>query len=153
MELAAPELITISLANPTSCANSPDPAQDSQASSKRPPGYRSGLFTSASRIEGFYFDSSAAFSESLLSGPSSASAVPSAAVPAATTAAVAALFATLLTCVFAFEEGRTADLARVNFVLAFAAIFFIFDLTGARFEDVLDLPRLAALFMSSSDYV
>jgi hypothetical protein len=94
-----------------------------------------------------YFDSSAAFSESVLSGPSSASAVPSAAVPAATTAAVAALFATLLTRVFAFEEGRTADLARANFVLAFAATFLIFDLTGARFEDVLDLPRLTALFI------
>jgi len=66
---------------------------------------------------------------------------------------VAALFATLLTRVLAFEEGRTADLARANFVLAFAAILFIFDLTGARFEDVLDLPRLAALFMFSSSYV
>jgi hypothetical protein len=74
-------------------------------------------------------------------------------VPAATTAAVAALFATLLTRVFAFEEGRTADLARANFVLAFAATFLIFDLTGARFEDVLDLPRLAVLFMASSSYV
>jgi hypothetical protein len=69
-------------------------------------------------------------------------------VPAATTAAVAAFFATLLTRVLAFEEGRTADLARANFVLAFAATFLIFDLIGARFEGVLDLPRLAALFMS-----
>jgi hypothetical protein len=63
---------------------------------------------------------------------------------------VAALFATLLTRVFAFAEGRTADLARANFVLAFAAIFLIFDLTGARFEYVLDLPRLVAFFISSS---
>src|SRR5438046_5515694 len=39
---------------------------------------------------------------------------------------------------------QTADLARANFVRGFAATFRIFDLTGARFEDVLDLPRLAA---------
>ena len=76
--------------------------------------------------------------------------MPSAAVPAATTAAVAALLATLLIRVLVFEEGRTADLARANFVLAFDAIFLIFDLTGARFEDVLDLPRLVAFFISSS---
>jgi hypothetical protein len=74
-------------------------------------------------------------------------------VPAATTAAVAALLATLLTRVFVFEEGGTADLARTNFVLAFAATFLIFDLTGARFDDVFDLPRLAAFFMSSSSYL
>jgi hypothetical protein len=71
-------------------------------------------------------------------------------VPAATTAAVAALFATLLTLDRAFDDGRTADLARANFVLALAAIFLIFDLAGARFEDVLDLPRLVAFFISSS---
>ncbi len=65
-------------------------------------------------------------------------------MPAATTAATAAFFATFLTLdprleadrVLAFDAGRTADLARANFVRAFAAILLIFDLTGARFEDV-----------------
>jgi hypothetical protein len=59
-------------------------------------------------------------------------------VPAASTGVVAAFFTTFLTldlrleadCVLAFDDGRTADLARANFVLAFAAIFLIFDLTG-----------------------
>jgi hypothetical protein len=79
-------------------------------------------------------------------------------VPAATTAAVAAFSATFLTLnprleadrVLAFDDGRTADVARANFVLTFAVVFVILDLTGARFEDVLALPRLAAFFMCSS---
>src|SRR5262249_24311184 len=52
---------------------------------------------------GFSFDPSPVFPKSALSGPTPATAVPNAAVPAATSAAVAALFATLLTRSLAFE--------------------------------------------------
>jgi hypothetical protein len=94
----------------------------------------------------------------LLSGLSSARAVPSAAVPAATTAAAAAFFATFLTLdpalemdrILAFDDGRAADLARADFFPAFAAVLLIFDLIAARFGDVLDLPRLAAFYIRSS---
>lgn len=100
-------------------------AHKSQSSGRTPAGLRTPLFepSRGTLPVKAHVGSSAAFSESVLSGPSSATAVPNAAVPAATTAAVAAFFATLLTRVLAFEEGRTADLARANFVLAFAATF------------------------------
>jgi len=87
------------------------------------------------------------------SGFSSPRVVPSAAVPAATTAAAVAFFATRLSFdpalgidgVLDFDD-RAVDLALADFVLAFGA-FLTFDLSGARF---VDLPRFAAFFMRSS---
>jgi hypothetical protein len=148
-------------------ANSPVPAQNSQASDQKSRSCNSGgFFTSAvDWIErGDHFGSSSLEIGSppapspalLLSGLSSARAVP--AVPAATTAAAAAFFATFLTLDPALEMDRVLLLMTAGpriwrapiFFPAFAAVLLIFDLIAARFGDVLDLPRLAAFYIRSS---
>ena len=103
-------------------------------------------------FNGFYLRSSlrlgssgVASSGSFLLGLSAPSAVPITAVPAASTAAAAAFFATRLTFDRALEDERIFDF---DDVLAFVGLF-AFDLTPARLEDDLRYGARNWNFVSS----